>query len=423
MHPQTLLAILVGGALGAAGILQGLQWKNAADASAQEENETRIRELETEVEMLRSENDSLRSLAQGGGEIDVPPELQQFTENALGLDFRSTPVVHRIAYEELRGRVIASIESRFPPNTLDHRQQAWRLMGLLTPNDLYAPQLAATRSLGARSWFDDQTGEGWVTDQYEPTSIPDQAALLRALVRILLHQHYPPGPGYPGDEPDRAREALHHGTALAIENRFLARQALGIGFTGTQNRNNDATDLLASLPAYIRGLATFPSRVGMTRAERLLEGGGLPTALHSPPAATATIYAEHDWSPAKPVLPETGDTVVLEESAGRLGLELWLATLDPEDPAWTTPAAEWRGDCYRLTARSDTQLDLVWDIELATESAADAITDAALAMAGALAEAETDPTLGENVTAPDGRSLKVTRPTATRVRFTHLGPP
>lgn len=419
MQPQTLLAVLVGGAIGAAGILQGLQWKNLADAGANEESQARIRELEAEVEMLRSENDSLRSLAQGGGEIEVPPELERFIEDALGIEFRSSPVVHRIAFEELRGRVIASIESRFPPNSLDHRQQAWRMMGLLAPDDLFAPQLAATRSLGARSWFDDQTGEAWVTDQFEPTSIPDQAALLRALVRILLHQHYPPGPGYAGDEPDRAREALHHGTAMAIENRFLARQALGIGFTGTQNGNTDAADLLASLPAYITGLATFPARIGLPRAERLMEKDALLTDLHSPPQTTAALYGDPPFPPTVPEIAEAPGTLVLEESAGRLGLELWLATLDLE---WTAPAASWRGDRYQLRARSDTQLDLYWDIELTTPEAADRIREAALAFAGALADSETDATLGEWITAPDGHRITVETPDPTHVRFIHLSP-
>ncbi|MBB5351227.1 hypothetical protein HNR46_001461 [Haloferula luteola] len=422
MRPPTLLALLVGAATGAGGLLQGLQWKKAADTGLQEENATRIRELESEIQLLRSENDSLRSLAQGGGEIEVPTALEHYVEDALGLEFRSSPVVHRVAFEELRGRVIASIESRFPPNSLDHRQQAWRLMGLLGPDDLFAPQLAATRSLGARSWFDDQTGDGWVTDQYEPTSIPDQGALLRVLVRILLHQHYPPAPGYSGDEPDRSREALHHGTALALENRFLARQALGIGFTGSQNRNNDAGDLLASLPAYIRGLATFPSRVGLPFAERHLNRDALAPVLHSPPLLTAQLYPQPGETPIALEFPELSGTLVLEESAGRLGLELWLETLNPGDAPWLEPAAAWKGDRYRLVARSDTQLDLDWEIELATPDAATRVAEAGRIMAGFLAQSDTDPAEGETAIAPDGSRISVETPTPTRVRFTHHSP-
>lgn len=422
MQPKTLLPILLGGAVGAGGILQGLHWRNAATEANSEELRGQITALENEIETLRTENQSLRSLVQGGGEVQVSPEIEQFVESAIGLDFRSSPVVHRIAFEELRDRVVASIESRFPPNSLDHRQQAWRAMGLLAPDDLYAPQLAATRSLGARSWFDDQSGEGWVTDRFEPSSIPDQAALLRVLVRILLHQHYPPRPGYPGDDADRTREAIHHGAALAIENRYLARQALGVGFTGSQNRSNDAGDLLASLPVFIQGLATFPSRSGMPRAEKWLEQSKLKEILHSPPPFSAALFHENFGEATLPPLPPSSATVVLDESAGMLGLRLWLATLDPENPDALSPADAWRGDRYRLSARSDTALDLVWQIQLATPEAANAISTTALAMAGMLAEAETDPALGETTTSPDGRRLLVEMPDPNSVRFTHLAP-
>jgi len=419
MRPQTLLPILIGGALGAAGLLQGLQWRRAAAAAGGEQLESRVRELEREVDLLERENQSLRSLAQGGGEVHVDPALIGFVEEALGLDFRSNPVVHRIAPEELRDRVTASIESRFPPNSLDHRQQAWVLMGLLAPDDRFAAQLAATRSLGARSWFDDQTGEAWVTDRFDERSVPDQAALVRALARVLLHQHEPPPPGYPGDEADRSREALHHGAALAVDNRYLARQAIASGFAGSQVQS-DAADLLDSLPVAIRGLATFPSRLGAPRAERLLEAGELRDALHDPPRRTAWFYPEPALPARDPELPATPGTAVLEESAGMLGLQLWLQTVDPE---LAPLAGAWRGDRYRLSAADDTALSLVWDLRLADADQADAIAPQALAIAGLLAGSAEDPPVGETIEAPGGRRITVLRPEPDLLRFLNQAAP
>lgn len=419
MRPQTLLPLLIGAAVGAAGVLHGLKLERAAKSEDAAELRSTIASLEDQVAMLERENESLRSLAQGGGELKVPAPLIEFAENAAGLDFRSTPVVHRLAGEELLGRVAASIESRFPPNSLGHREAAWVKMGLLAPDDRFAGQMAATYSLGARSWFDDQTGEGWVTDRFDESSVPDQSALLRALVRILLHQHYPPAPGYSGDEADRARTALHHGAAIAIETRFLARQALGIGFTGTQDRS-EAADLLNNLPVYIRGLATFPSQLGAPVAGRLMEQEEILAALHEPPTTTADFAPELDGVEARAIeLPETGAEPVLEESAGWLGLKLWLETLEPE---LSSHADSWRGDRYSLTARSDTQLDLVWDIELADATAAGAVADAGRIMAGFIAGVDEDPEVAEVVRTPEGGRISVTRPAPTRVRFTHLGP-
>lgn len=419
MRPQTLLPILIGTALGAAGVLHGLKLERAAENEDAAGLRQTISSLEEQVAMLERENESLRSLAQGGGELKVPAPLIEFAESAVGLDFRSTPVVHRLAGEELLGRVAASIESRFPPNSLDHREAAWAKMGLLAPDDRFAGQLAATYSLGARSWFDDQTGEAWVTDRFDESSVPDQSALLRALVRILLHQHYPPAPGYAGDEADRARTALHHGAAIAIETRFLARQALGIGFTGSQDRS-EAADLLNNLPVFIRGLATFPSQLGAPVAGRLMEQEEILATLHQPPTTTARFAPELEGVEVGTLeLPETDAEPVLEESAGWLGLKLWLETLDPP---LAVHANGWRGDRYRLTARSDTQLDLVWEIQLADAESAEAVARAGLTMAGFLAGKDDDPALDEVLETPEGDRISITRPTETRVRFTHLGP-
>ncbi|MEP4077031.1 hypothetical protein [Haloferula sp.] len=419
MRPQSLLSLLVGAAVAAGGILQGLQWKKTADAAADVDLQGRITALENEVNLLTRENESLRSLAQGGGEINVPGELVGFVEKALGMSYRSSPVVHQIAAEELRDRVTASIESRYPPNSLDHRQQAWALMGLLTPNDRFAPQLAAMRSLGARSWFDDQTGDAWVTNRYDEASVPDQSALIRVLGRILIHQNYPPPPGYPGDEPANSREALHHGAAMAVENRFLARQAVGIGFAGTQT-DSGARDLLESLPVFVKGIATFPSLQGTPRAERLIDQEKLLETLHSPPQTTSWFFPS-DEVPAtmNPVVPEPSASSVIVESAGMLGLQLWLQTLDPE----LAPLAHaWRGDQYELTATDDSSLDLVWNIRLEDEDSANELLELALAMSGALAQSDTDPELDEVITSPDGRRISVSKPQPDSIRFSNLSP-
>jgi hypothetical protein len=419
MNPKVLLPILLGGAVGAGGLLQGLQWRNAAAASRSEELMTELEGLREEIEILKRENESLRSLAQGGGELSVPPALIEFAETVIGLDFRSSPVVHQVAGEELTDRITASEESRFPPNSLDHRQQAWTAMGLLNPNDRYAAQLAVTRSLGARSWFDDQTGDAWVTNRFDPGSIPDQAALLRSLTRILLHQHYPPPPGYPGDEADRARSALHHGAAMAVENRFMARQALGLGFTGTMDDGGATRDLLDSLPVFIRGLATFPSQYGLARADRLMQQEELLGALHKPPTTTAAFFPKQELlEVSAPTVADHPGELVLEESAGMLGLQLWLATLDPE---LAVLATSWRGDRFHLRARSDTQLDLFWVVELEDQAAAQRVLETALAMIGYIANLDEDPKAGDITETPDGRRMTAQLDEENRLIFANLG--
>ena len=416
MRPQTILPCLLGAAVGAAGWLQALHWKSAAPTATNEEAEGRIVALENELDLLRRENESLRSLAQGGGEVKVAPELVTFVEQALGLNFRSSPQIHRIAGEELQDRIIATIESRYGPHGLDSRQQAWQLMGLLASDDLFAPQIAATQAIGARSWFDNQSGEGWVTHRFDPQSVPDQAALTRTLVRILIHQNNPPPPGWPGDEAATSREALCHGTAIAIENQFLARQALATGFTGLKD-DSGAAELLEALSSFVRGLATFPSSRGVAKAGTLMDQEEILAGLHRPPAITANFFAGHeDLKPDPPELPATKGNVLLDESAGMLGLRLWLEPLGEE----ALPLADsWRGDRYRLFATNDDEVHLIWEIRLASPEAAESVLKSALAIAGGVAGSTEDPAAGAIVETPENRFIAVHRSAPDRIRFIH----
>jgi hypothetical protein len=415
MRPQTLLPCLLGAALGAAGWMQALHWKSAVPTPAEDDSSARIVALESELDLLRRENESLRSLAQGGGDFRVEPELITFVEQALALNFRSSPQVHQIAVEELRGRVQATIEARYGTHGLDSREQAWKLMGLLGSEDRFGPQLALTKSEGARSWFDEESGDGWVTNRFDPQSIPDQAALIRTLVRILIHQNHPPPEGWPGDEVATSREALHHGTAIAIENRFLARQALATGFTGAQD-DQGVRGLLDAMPPYIRGLATFPSALGLKLAGRLMDQEEILSGLDKPPRITAAYFpaGEGIEEANPPALPATPGNQLLEESIGMLGLNFWLEPLGEESAPIT---GAWRGDRYRLFATGDTEVHFVWDLRLDSEKSAAAFVAAACSMVSAMAGTDTDPGVGEIVATPEDRFIAVSRPAPDVVRF------
>ena len=88
-------------------------------------------------------------------------------------------------------------------------------------------------------------------------------------------------------------------------------------------------------------------------------------ALRKPPAITADFFPGHEALPVSPVtLPETPGNMLLEESAGMLGLKLWLEPLGEE---FSKLAEGWRGDRYRLHATSDHDTHLIWDIRFDSE--------------------------------------------------------
>jgi len=417
--PQTLLPWLLGGAIGAAGILQGLHWRSSAGTTDLAGLENQLRIAGEENEMLRRENESLRSLAQGGGELAVPQEMIDRVEKEFGLRFLSSPVLHRIASEELRDRIAAAMESRFGPAGIDDRQESYKYIGWLRPDDDLLAQLTAVRAVGARGWFDDLTGEGWVTDRFDIKNIPDQAALVRLLSRILFHQNFPPGPAYPGDDASRAREALHQGAAAGSEARFYAANARTIGFM-PMKENTEAEQLMASLSPFLQGLTTFPVTDGKALADTLYvrSNDALHAAFRSPPQTTRAVFfpAEPASEPMALDLPAVPEEPFLTESAGELGLRLWLTPLGDVGAALEI-ASSWKNDRYLLFPDGESSSAVLWDIELENAAAADKLQAAALDLVAAMAGQQEAASLGKAIVSPEKRHLQLTRLSPTRLRF------
>lgn len=369
--------------------------------------------------MLKRENASLRSLAQGGGELAVPREAIERAEKEFGLRFLSNPVVHRIASEELRDRVAAAIESRMGPSGIDDRQEAWRLIGWLEMDDDLLAQLTVVRAVGARGWFDDVTGEAWVTDRFDLENIPDQAALVRLLARILLHQHFPPPPAHPGDDAARAREALHQGAASGSEARFYALSAREIGFIPMQE-NNEVEQIFNSLPNFIQGLTMFPVVEGKGLADTLHVKGNeeFHKVMRNPPQTTRAILlpAESNMAPPPLKLPNAPEKPYLTESAGQLGLRLWLEALGDVGAAMEISSC-WKNDGYALIPDGESSSGVIWEVELDSAKAADDLQTAALNYVSAKAKLENTPAVRVLVTTSEGRHLRISRPSPTRVRF------
>ena len=406
--------------MGIGGIIQGLHWRSVANTAGMADLETQLRIANEENAMLKRENESLRSLAQGGGEVAVPREAIDRAEKEFGLRFLSNPVVHRIAAEELRDRVAAALESRFGPSGIDDRQEAWRLIGWLGPDDDLLAQLTVVRSAGARGWFDDVTGEAWVTDRYDPKSIPDQAALVRLLARILLHQNFPPPPAYPGDDAARAREALHQGAAAGSEARFYALGARTIGFMPMQ-ANKEVEQLFNSLPPFIQGLTTFPAMEGKGLADTLHVQGNevFQNAFRNPPQTTrAILQASRTETPQPMEMPALPEEPYLAESAGQLGLRLWFDFQDDEDIS-----NHWTNDRYLLIPDGEASAAVIWDIELDSKNSADRLQAAALKRLATMAELKETAELGKIIITANKRHLRISRPSANRVRFLNTATP
>lgn len=397
---KVLLPVLVGTAIGAAGWMQGSRGGGGGAAGIARQLEI----AEEQVAMLERENASLRSLAQGGGEVAVPPEMIAQIEKDYGLTFLASPVFHRIAGEELGYRIEAAMESRYGPQGVDDRQDAYRWIGWLRESDVLLEQMVAVKSVGALGWFDEVTGEAWVTDRFDLKNIPDQAAMVRLLVRILLNQHFPPPSAYPGDDAARAREALHAGAASGAEARFFAASARGIGFM-PMNDNSAAARLLLTLSEFIQGVSLFPAVEGKGLADNLYVKGAEVFAdrMRKPPQNTLEIVLPGETGRGGVVtLTEISDEVFLKESAGYLGLRLWLSMTEDLGMAEEV-SRSWIKDGYALFADGEMSSGLVWEVTLDNKASADTFAKAAKDLAEAMAA--------------EGRFLGTARVSETTVRF------
>lgn len=395
-----MLPLLVGAAIGGAGWMHS-PGKHPAAAAVGDAD------LNERIGILERENASLRSLAQGGGEVAVPPELIAQVEKDYGMSFLSNPVFNRIAAEELGYRVEASIESRFGPQGADDRQEAWRWMGLLQPGDKLLEQLVAVKSVGALGWFDEVTGEAWVTDRFDIANIPDQAAMLRLLVRVLLNQNFPPPPAYPGDDTARAREALHSGAAKGAESRFYAASARGIGFL-PMKEGGPAARLLLSLPGFVKGLADFPALEGKGFADTAFVKGTEEFAeriRNAPQDTYSIVFPEGMKRVGEIDFPEIDDEIYLEESAGYLGLRLWIAEGGDAELAGEI-AREWVADRYVLFADGEMSSGLAWDVVFGNAEVADRFEAFSRGRLEGLAE--------------EGRLLRIFRVGTDQVRFLNV---
>ncbi len=406
---RQLLPLLVGVAIGVGGWMLGHSGPGKMSPSGVDADE-RLRMAEEELAMLTKENESLRSLAQGGGEVAVPPEMIAQVEKDYGLKFISSPMFHRIAAEELGYRIEAAMESRLGPQGMDDREEAYRRIGWLRPEDDLLDQLVAVKSVGARGWFDEQTGEAWVTDTFEIKNIPDQAAMLRLLVRQLLNQHFPDAPAYPGDDEARAREALHAGAASGAEARFYAANARGIGFL-PMNDNSAAARLLLVLSEFIQGLTIFPAVEGKNLADTAYVKGVEPfhELFRNPPTSTYRVVLPGEAERGDmPEFSEVTDEIYLKESAGYLGLRLWISETGDVGLAEEL-ARELASDGYVLFADGAASSAVRWKVAFTDREAADKFEDIALSRIAAMAKKNTAPASGEVVSTEDGRFLRVFR--------------
>jgi hypothetical protein len=171
------------------------------------------------------------------------------------------------------------------------------------------------------------------------------------------------------------------------------------------NDNGAAARLLLTLSDFVQGVSLFPAVEGKSIADTLYVKGAAEFAdgLRNPPQNTLEIVLPGETGRGgEAEMPELSDEVYLRESAGYLGLRLWLSLTDDLGMAEEV-SRSWVKDGYSLFADGEMSSGVVWEVTLEDKAAADTFEKAAKDIASAMEE--------------QGRFLGAARVSESTVRF------
>ena len=372
---RQVLVVLLGCAIGAAGLIQGWHWRESGEGSAYESLKEQLRIAMDENEVLRQELEDLQKSGAGYEQIEVPKELLERLEKEYGYRFQELPVVLKLTSKELRDRVEAAIESSYGPAGVEDRQEAYRRIGWLKQGEELLPQLVGMRVVGAKTWFDDDTGEAWVTEEFDLENIPDQCALYAMLVRGMIWEKRGGPQAYGTDDERVANEGLAIGVAMAAESRMTLAIARSTGFLSVKE-NAEAKQLLLTAAPYVREIALFGGRYGKGMAEALyVQGvetldGVLKKGLQSTQEVMTGKAGEE--VPEMEIL-GADDEPYFSQRSGQIGLQLWIDGLG--DGGGEELAKAWKNDRFILLPDGEEGLAVVWEVQMKEAGAAERLWD------------------------------------------------
>lgn len=299
--------------------------------------------------------------------------IEAYVEDTLGLRFRTTPEIHRVAQEVSLSRIEENLAAQFGPGGLARRSRALELMGFHEfAGRSMGEGLTALQSTGVRGWLDERENHLLIPNDFNEEEVEDRVILHGLLARLLVHQHSPMVIGRLSDDERIAQSGLHAAIAESLKAKLReeSREAFEVPTSLVTTREA----LLASLPIYLATLGELPQERGVARIyleTRLrTESRTLPDLIEDPPQSTFELLGG-DPSAIAPVTipaPPVDQETQLEESLGALQIQTLIEWLESYEQAQAL-ALLWRGDRYRLFANTSGD-HLLWVCRWETEAAA-----------------------------------------------------
>ncbi len=218
MNPGTLLSSLIALATLAGAVLHS---QHGAGGSAS--SDERIIAMKRELEVLKAENQTLKAMQQGAGEITLPIDFYTFVEKNIGMQF--APHLQAIITDD--DKLIEAVEYRwihqFKTVGIENRQYAYELLRILPTNSKSYPQLIAelqtNTATGKIGIYDVQAKELLLSKTFDLDNIRHQVELVRLMTIALLEQHFPADKNLT-DDAFITRDAIIRGRAEMVANRY-----------------------------------------------------------------------------------------------------------------------------------------------------------------------------------------------------------
>lgn len=361
MSPERVFQLIFTGVLIAGAWFYGDYCKRSAPAALNSEIENKLRadnaELTTELDFLRDEAASLRSLLKSGP-YPIPEELIDFVETDNGLKFQSPPLAMLASPAELRNAAERNIEFAFGKDGLEVEQRAWELIGILPSEQKIRAQWIIVETVDIPGLFELSSGKILLAETFDPLSIPDSGTLVHLLTRQLLFQNFPEK-SWASSEAFRAWQGIHRGAAASVQARYLRRRSAAE--EAEWDSVGEAREaLLNDLSPAMQGLANFPFLEGHDYAKLayLKSRDDYRSIFKEPARTTAAILY-----PAAQNSEIIQSAITPTDEVGALAFRLLLDPyLGIEESDQLTRS--YRGDYYHLSDEI-----LLWTIEMKTEEA------------------------------------------------------
>jgi len=376
MKPERAFLSLTILGLAAGGWLYGDYWKKSNFHTGSSEDASSLRaqnsDLLVRIDALESDLAQARSMLTNSP-YPIADELIAWIETEYNMAFLRPPDVRLATPAAIRDAAESNLHFIHRQGKIEAENRAWELLGILPPNQNLWGQLITISSSGVKGIFDYRKERILLSEEFNPSSVPDRSVLVRLLGQAISFQNHPQKEWLSRDHW-QAWEAVHVGTAAALASRFIRRN-MSEDEDKWQDPEAAREQQLNELAPALQGFANFPFLEGAdySRFFFVQSRAKFAEMFRGSSLTTDDILKHTQKNSAKEGITFSGpdENIVIRDQLGALGLRLWLEPFAGVMEAQAY-ADTWKADTYELR-QDGLKETLIWHLDLASSKASQSL--------------------------------------------------